>query len=124
MPVIRPGLRLRASAKGRSAFAQPTSGADRLSNLPPLADNPGNLLGRYYVPTGLKPGAPLVVVLHGCTQNAAVYDQGSGWSQLADRHGFALLYPEQQRANNAMMCFNWFSGNHSQRGMGEAASIR
>jgi poly(hydroxyalkanoate) depolymerase family esterase len=65
-----------------------------------------------------------VVVLHGCTQDAGTYDRGSGWSQLADRDGVALLFPEQQRANNPMLCFNWFSGNDSQRGMGEAASIR
>jgi poly(hydroxyalkanoate) depolymerase family esterase len=63
-------------------------------------------------------------VLHGCTQDAATYDRGSGWSTLAERQGFALLYPEQSRANNPMLCFNWFSGNDSQRGMGEAASIK
>jgi poly(hydroxyalkanoate) depolymerase family esterase len=66
----------------------------------------------------------LVVVLHGCTQNAAGYDRGSGWSRLADKHGFVLLFPEQQRANNPALCFNWFTANDSQRGMGEAASIR
>jgi poly(hydroxyalkanoate) depolymerase family esterase len=64
------------------------------------------------------------VVLHGCTQNAAVYDQGSGWSRLADRLGFILLFPEQQRANNPMLCFNWFTAEDSTRGLGEVASIR
>ncbi len=96
---------------------------DRLSDLPEFGANLGNLRARYYVPAGLAPGAPLVVVLHGCTQNAAVYDHGSGWSTLADRHGFALLFPEQQRANNPLLCFNWFSVGDTQRGMGEAASI-
>ena len=124
MPVIRPGLRLRASAKGRSVFAHPSGAEVRLANLPTLAENPGNLIGRCYVPETLKPGAPLVVVLHGCTQNAAVYDLGSGWSRLADRHGFALLYPEQRRANNPMLCFNWFQTEDTRRGAGEAASIR
>jgi poly(hydroxyalkanoate) depolymerase family esterase len=124
MPVIRPGLRIRPSRKGSTAFAHPSAEGRGLSTLARVANNPGNLVGRYYVPEGARGPLPLVVVLHGCTQNAAAYDQGSGWSQLADRHGFALLYPEQQRANNPMMCFNWFSANHSQRGMGEAASIR
>ena len=123
MPVIRPGLRLRASGKGRSAFAHPSSGEVRLVDLPAPKHNPGNLIGRCYLPDNLKPGAPLVVVLHGCTQNAAVYDLGSGWSRLADRHGFALLYPEQQRANNPMLCFNWFQAEDTRRGMGETASI-
>jgi poly(hydroxyalkanoate) depolymerase family esterase len=124
MPKIRPGLRLRPSRKGAAAFAPAAAGDDRLADLPAIRDNPGNLRGRCYVPAGLAGPAPLVVVLHGCTQNAAVYDHGSGWSRLADRHGFLLLFPEQQRANNPMLCFNWFSGNDSQRGMGEAASIR
>ncbi|HEX8223732.1 MAG TPA: PHB depolymerase family esterase [Allosphingosinicella sp.] len=124
MPAIRPGLRLRAARKGQSAFAPPSATIDRLSDLDGVKVNPGNLRARCYVPPGLDGPAPLVVVLHGCTQDAAVYDHGSGWSTLADRHGFLLLFPEQQRANNPMLCFNWFSGNDTQRGMGEAASIK
>ncbi|MGZ8297471.1 MAG: extracellular catalytic domain type 1 short-chain-length polyhydroxyalkanoate depolymerase [Allosphingosinicella sp.] len=124
MPIIQPRLRLRPSRKGRSAFAAPSATRDRLSDLDWTGDNPGNLRARCYVPAGIEGPAPLVVVLHGCTQDAAVYDHGSGWSTLADRHGFILLFPEQQRSNNPMLCFNWFSGNDTQRGMGEAASIR
>jgi len=124
MPAIRPGYRPGQSLKGRSAFAPTSEIQDRLSDLDPIRDNPGNLRGRVYLPEALKAPAPLVVVLHGCTQNAALYDHGSGWSRLADRHGFILLFPEQQRSNNPLLCFNWFSGNDSQRGMGEAASIR
>ena len=124
MPVITPRIRLRRSRKGVSAFAAPGATTDRLRDLDGLRENPGNLRGRYYVPEGLTGPAPLVVVLHGCTQDAAVYDHGSGWSTLADRHGFALLFPEQKRDNNPMLCFNWFSANDTQRGMGEAASIR
>jgi poly(hydroxyalkanoate) depolymerase family esterase len=124
MPAIRPRLRLRASRKGRSAFASPAATRDRLSDLDWTGDNPGNLDARCYVPAGIDGTAPLVVVLHGCTQDAAVYDHGSGWSTLADRHGFILLFPEQKRANNPMLCFNWFSAGDTRRGMGEAASIR
>lgn len=68
--------------------------------------------------------APLVVALHGCTQTAGDYDNGSGWSKLADRQGFAVLYPEQQRANNPNLCFNWFAPEDIRRGSGEALSIR
>ena len=64
-----------------------------------------------------------MVVLHGCTQTAAEYDQGSGWSRLADRHGFVLLFPQQDRANNANLCFNWFERGDITRGQGEAQSI-
>lgn len=86
--------------------------------------NPGQLKGWIHVPQSAAPGAPLVVVLHGCTQNAAGYDESSGWSRLADQHGFVVLYPEQQRANNPNLCFNWFSGDDAARGKGEARSIR
>jgi feruloyl esterase len=65
-----------------------------------------------------------VVVLHGCTQTAAGYDHGSGWSALADRYGFVLLYAEQLEANNPNRCFNWFQLGDVERDRGEAHSIR
>lgn len=65
-----------------------------------------------------------MVVLHGCTQSAAGYDQGSGWSKLAEEQGFAVVFPEQQRHNNPNLCFNWFSPADAARGRGEALSIR
>ena len=77
-----------------------------------------------YVPDDLPAGAPLVVVLHGCTQTAAGYDHGAGWSTLADRYGFALVFPEQQRTNNPKLCFNWFQSDDIQRDQGEPLSIR
>ena len=96
----------------------------RLAIVAPAGPNPGELRMLCYVPPGLPPGAPLVVALHGCTQNAAAYDHGSGWSVLAERHGFAVLYPEQRRANNANLCFNWFQPEDTTRGRGEVESIR
>lgn len=101
-----------------------SAGEDRLSDLTAFGSNPGALRGRFYVPQSLGRSAALVVVLHGCTQNAAGYDHGSGWSRLADEQGFALLYPEQQRGNNANLCFNWFNSGDTQRDSGEALSIR
>ncbi|WP_457586033.1 extracellular catalytic domain type 1 short-chain-length polyhydroxyalkanoate depolymerase [Ensifer canadensis] len=97
---------------------------DRLKDMNIAGANPGALKARMFVPQNLAAGAPLVVVLHGCTQSAAAYDEGSGWSELADRYDFALLFPEQQRANNANLCFNWFEPGDSKRDAGEALSIR
>jgi feruloyl esterase len=87
-------------------------------------DNPGALRMLSYTPQVLARGAPLVVVLHGCTQTAAGYAAGAGWLALAERYGFALLCPEQTAANNPNRCFNWFEPGDTARGAGEAASIR
>lgn len=106
-----------------TARRRPAEEASVLGDLDVAFANPGGLRMRCFVPAGLAASAPLVVVLHGCTQTAAGYDRGSGWSTLAARHGFALLYPEQGRANNANGCFNWFEPGDVQRGSGEAASI-
>lgn len=98
--------------------------ANRLSKLSDFGSNPGALLGKVYTPRDLADGAALVVVLHGCTQTAEGYDRGAGWSRLADELGFVLLFPEQQRANNPNLCFNWFVPEDCARGSGEALSIR
>ena len=88
-----------------------------------FGSNPGALRMLSSVPAGLPPGAPLVVELHGCTQTAAAYDSGAGWSTLGARHGFAVLAPEQSRANNPNVCFNWFQPADVARHGGEAESI-
>lgn len=89
-----------------------------------FGSNPGNLRMYKYVPAGLPAGAPLVVALHGCAQSAASYDAEAGWEMLAQRWRFALLLPQQQSANNANACFNWFEPGDTARDQGEALSIR
>ena len=88
-----------------------------------FGSNPGALKMFRYVPDGLPAGRPVVVAMHGCTQNAAGYGNGSGWTQLADRWGFSVVLPQQQSGNNASSCFNWFQGGDIERGQGEAASV-
>lgn len=93
-----------------------------------FGSNPGDLK-MYLRPAPERPQAttqrpPLVVALHGCSQDAASFDYGFGWSTLADRYGFALLMPEQQFANNPNNCFTWYLPGDTRRGRGEAMSIR
>ena len=102
----------------------PEADEGHLQELWDFGSNPGQLRALIHLPPTLKAKAPLVVVLHGCTQTAAGYDRGSGWSALADRHGFAVLFPEQRRANNSNLCFNWFSRADARRGRGETLSIK
>ncbi|WP_086867049.1 extracellular catalytic domain type 1 short-chain-length polyhydroxyalkanoate depolymerase [Streptomyces viridochromogenes] len=103
-------------APGRAAAAS-------LQEVTGFGSNPGALRMFRYVPDGLPAGRPVVVALHGCTQNAAGYGTGGGWLQLADRWKFSVVLPQQQSANNLSSCFNWFQTGDIARGQGEAASI-
>ncbi|MFF7449272.1 MULTISPECIES: PHB depolymerase family esterase [unclassified Streptomyces] len=100
----------------------PASAAS-LQEVTGFGSNPGALRMFRYVPDGLPAGRPVVVALHGCTQNAAGYGTGSGWTRLAERWGFSVVLPQQQPANNASLCFNWFAAGETGRGQGEAASV-
>ena len=117
---------LLASARKKAARARvaPVGRPTRLRELTGFGANPGKLRMFVYAPQGLPPHAPLVIALHGCTQTADEYDRGSGWSSLAERLGFAIVYPEQQPANNPKNCFSWFLRDDTTRGSGEALSIR
>lgn len=108
----------------RPGRAQSSATSDHLTELTGFGSNPGALRMFTYVPKKLSASPALVVVLHGCTQSAASYDVGAGWSTLAERYGFILLLPEQTQANNPKACFNWFLPGDTARGRGEALSIR
>lgn len=115
-----PGLNgLDGVSRGRTA-----GGGSPISESTGFGSNPGDLRMFAYVPPTSAPKPALVVVLHGCTQTAAGYDVGTGWSALAERYGFALLMPEQKSSNNGNTCFNWFSADDIARDSGEAFSIR
>ncbi len=86
--------------------------------------NPGALKMWTYRGKTCVPGAPLIVVLHGSTQTAAEYANGAGWIELADEHGLFILCPEQTKANNGTLSFNWFRREDTNRDSGEPASIK
>ncbi|MGW4384730.1 extracellular catalytic domain type 1 short-chain-length polyhydroxyalkanoate depolymerase [Kitasatospora sp. NPDC004531] len=102
----------------------PQASAAGLGQVTGFGSNPGNLAMYSYVPTGLATGRPLVVALHGCTQTANDYYANSGWAQLADRWGFAVVFPQTGAANNVLSCFSWFDSAEDTRGRGEALSVK
>jgi len=113
-------LKKRQTARAPSDTPRTMPALSKLTFTP----NPGALGAKKFVPSALAANAPLVVVLHGCTQTPEGYDRGAAWTTLAERHGFAVLYPEQLRANNPNGCFNWFEPGDMRRGDGEPASIK
>jgi poly(hydroxyalkanoate) depolymerase family esterase len=117
-------LNIDAERSKLAYFRRDTSLESRLQEVANFGSNPGNLRMFRYLPKRTAISPAMIVVLHGCTQTAAGYDRGAGWSALADEYGFILLFPEQQRANNPNGCFNWFQSHDVRRGQGEVASIR
>ena len=79
----------------------------------------GSLAYKLYRPDASSRPTALVMMLHGCKQNADDFARGTRMNALADRHGFAVVYPEQTQAANASGCWNWFDPKHQRRGAGE-----
>jgi poly(hydroxyalkanoate) depolymerase family esterase len=79
---------------------------------------------KLFRPTGLLPGErlPLLVMLHGCGQDAKRFAQSTRMNRVAERERFLVLYPEQDRLANLQGCWNWFDTD-SGRAYGEAGLI-
>ena len=81
---------------------------------------------RYYLykPPGLEPGErlPLLVMLHGCGQDANGFALSTRMNRLAASERFLVLYPEQDRLAHPQGCWNWY-GTRSRQAYGEAAIL-
>jgi poly(hydroxyalkanoate) depolymerase family esterase len=112
----------KAKLEGPKIEPPPLARPSRLVEFDGFGDNPGQLRMRAHVPPSVA-GRPLVVLLHGCGQDAVGFAADSGWIDLADRLRFPLILPEQASANNVGRCFQWFQPTDTARNTGEAGSI-
>lgn len=84
----------------------------------------GTRAWRLVVPDGSTTAPrPLLVMLHGCLQNAADIARGSNLDAVAEREGILVLYPEQPTTANPRQCWNWFDPAHQHRDRGEPALL-
>jgi len=65
---------------------------------------------------------PLLVMLHGCGQDALQLAASTQVNRLAAREGFLVLYPEQDPGANRHGCWNWYDAK-SGRARAEALAI-
>lgn len=115
--------KLRLALIGWLGFAALASAAT-LTEVTDFGSNPGNLRMFAFMPEGLAAGAPLVVVAHGCLQSAQDVADLSGWSDVAQANGFAIVYPQTSRENdNFAGCFRTWLPEHQARGQGEPLSV-
>jgi len=88
------------------------------------SDAAGTREYKLFVPPGHQGQTlPLVLMLHGCTQDPDDFAAGTGMNEAALERGFFVLYPAQAQNANASRCWNWFKHNHQRRGRGEPALL-
>lgn len=102
---------LGVSLPGRAAPGQMIAGAH------------AGLSYKLHVPAQRAARAPMLVMLHGCTQDADQFATSTRMNAIADREGFLVLYPTQSALANPRRCWNWFMPAHQGRGGGEPAAL-
>jgi poly(hydroxyalkanoate) depolymerase family esterase len=79
---------------------------------------------KLFQPAGVEGSPlPLVVMLHGCTQDPDDFAAGTRMNELAQERGFYVLYPQQAARSNSHKCWNWFVPGDQRRGAGEPALL-
>jgi poly(hydroxyalkanoate) depolymerase family esterase len=89
-----------------------------------FTNHAGTRAYKLYVPTAYHGQAlPLVVMLHGCTQNPDDFAAGTRFNAIAEDKPCLVLYPAQAQSANGSKCWNWFNAADQRRGQGEPSLI-
>lgn len=128
--VVEPADRNAASPEDRIGpsreprRAPPSETAERAFRTLNFSCEAGSVDYKLYVPDGLETrGAPLLLMLHGCTQSPEDFARGTRMNALALERGFVVAYPEQASDRNPNRCWSWFRPGDQKRGQGEPALL-
>ncbi len=119
------------SARALTKTLKPVATAMKTSSPDAGIWMPGVVMGvagfrnfRLYRPPGVvfSERLPLIVMLHGCGQDANGFAASTRMNRIARRERFLVLYPEQDRLANGQGCWNWFDTSNG-RAYGEVALI-
>jgi poly(hydroxyalkanoate) depolymerase family esterase len=118
----RGGQPLAGTKAGRSASVSVAEGARFVERS--YTNSAGTRSYKLYIPSGYTGQAvPLIVMLHGCTQNPDDFATGTRMNELAEERTFLVAYTAQAGNANMQKCWNWFQASDQQRGRGEPALI-
>jgi poly(hydroxyalkanoate) depolymerase family esterase len=124
-----PGMNSNPATDDPALRDSPATTPDKASNTGQfLSKSYSNQAGRraykLYIPsTYCGQPMPLMVMLHGCTQNPDDFSAGTQMNIVAEEKQCFVVYPAQEQSANASKCWNWFKAIDQQRGQGEPSII-
>jgi poly(hydroxyalkanoate) depolymerase family esterase len=118
----RNGVSQEDSSQDRQAPATPSENGRFIERS--FSNQAGGRTYKVFVPSGFSgQKLPLVVMLHGCTQDPDEFAAGTRMNELAEEQTFLVAYPRQSQTANMQKCWNWFNADNQRREGGETSII-